>query len=227
MRQSVNAHTIRKDITGKVFGKLTVICRTDRKDSQGTRLYWLCQCECGKESEVHRCKLVGGHTTSCGCVRDEWRKHGFQKLWTKHGMSGKSRTKEFNSWIGLRSRCYDKKNAKYPRYGGRGIKVCERWIDSFINFYNDVGPSPSASHSIDRIDVNGDYCPENCRWATPAQQADNKTNTIKLTCGGVTRTVTEWAKVTGIPRMTIMARIRNYGWDVDKAILTPVRGRKQ
>jgi hypothetical protein len=127
----------------------------------------------------------------------------------------------------MRSRCSDKKNAKYPNYGGRGIKVCERWANSFSNFYEDVGPSPSARHSIDRIDVNGDYCPENCRWATPAQQADNKTNTIRLTCDGVARTATEWARIFGVSRMTIIARIKKYGWDTDKAIKTPVtKGRK-
>jgi hypothetical protein len=220
-------HTVRKDITGKVFGKLTVICRTNRKNSQGTRIYWLCRCECGKETEVHRGKLSQGHTTSCGCVQSEWRKRGFRKLWIKHGMSGKSRSREFNCWTGMRSRCSDKKNAKYPNYGGRGIKVCERWANSFSNFYEDVGPSPSARHSIDRIDVNGDYCPENCRWATPAQQADNKTNTIRLTCDGVTRTATEWARIFGVSRMTIIARIKKYGWDTDKAIKTPVtKGRK-
>jgi hypothetical protein len=216
--QSSHPHTIRKDLTGKVFGRLTVLYRTDRKTSQGFRLYWMCRCECGNETEVYRCKLTGGRTVSCGCRLKEIRAW-FPTQSLKHGMS--KGCKEFRSWASMRGRCCNQQNHKFPIYGGRGIKICDRWMESFQNFYDDMGQAPSKLHSIDRIDVNGDYCPENCRWAVAAQQSDNKTNTVRLTWNGVTRTVTEWSRIVGVQRMTIKARLK-YGWSVDSALSTPV-----
>ena len=207
---------VRVDLTGRIFGRLTVLYRTERKSSQGFMVYWMCMCKCGELKEVHRCKLTGGGTKSCGCLNTEQRKTNCRT----HGMSGRT---ELTIWRGMLSRCYDKRVEKYPIYGGRGIRVCRRWRNSFLAFYEDMGDRPSPNHSIDRINNDGDYSPENCRWATPKEQSYNRRKTLRFTWEGIARTADEWSIITGIPSGTIRYRIRGYGWTVEKALTTPVR----
>jgi hypothetical protein len=121
----------------------------------------------------------------------------------------------------MRQRCSNPNTDRYEHYGGRGIAICERW-QSFEDFYADMGPRPSPKHSIDRIDVDGDYEPGNCRWATPAEQARNKRSNLMLTHDGRTQTITEWARETRIPLMTISRRLKS-GWPVDRALSPVVR----
>ena len=122
--------------------------------------YYYCQCLlCGNLKNVMYGNIVSGNTTSCGCRKGEF-----------HGMAG---TPTYRIWRGIKNRCYNKNVKSYPLYGGRGIKVCERWIESFKSFFEDMGEKPEGM-SIDRIDSNKDYCPENCRWATPLQQSENR-----------------------------------------------------
>lgn len=126
-------------------------------------------------------------------------------------------TPEHNSWVAMKQRCYYKGYRRYDRYGGRGIKVCDSWLESFENFYNDMGPKPSPKHSLDRIDTNGNYCPENCRWATKKEQARNRRNTKLITHNGRTASIPEWSEITGIPQQLIHTRIRR-GWSDEDAI---------
>lgn len=144
------------------------------------------------------------------------------KPWNKsHGAtSGGQQTREYKAWLHLRARCENKSSRDFYRYGGRGIKVCARWA-SFENFIADMGARPSASHSIDRINVNGNYEPNNCRWATPKQQQMNRRDNIQISAFGRTMLASEWSSKTGLKECTIMWRIR-HGWAHEKAVSSPL-----
>lgn len=152
------------DMTGQVFGRLTVTeYAGDRK--------WRCTCSCGNTVDVARQSLIKGRSTSCGCYR---REHTIAKS-TTHG---KTKSRIHYTWKNMLQRCQNPRNNSYPDYGGRGIKVCARWQE-FENFYTDMGDVPDGM-SLDRIDVDGDYEPDNCRWASPKVQARNKRNSIRV-----------------------------------------------
>lgn len=151
------------DLVGRVFGELTV---TSLTVSSGTKRKWLCRCSCGKRTSVVGSNLTTGNTRSCGHVRSEVTKARS----IRHGMT---RTAEYRAWLQLIQRCTVPQNPKYPSYGGRGIRVCDRWRNSFEAFLSDMGKRPSPDLSIDRINNDGNYEPGNCRWATRSQQARN------------------------------------------------------
>jgi hypothetical protein len=140
----------------------------------------------------------------------------------KHGMHG---SPEYRAWQQMRQRCQNPGNQRFDRYGGRGIKVCPRWDGSFLAFYADMGPRPSPTHSLDRIDNDGDYSPENCRWATRAEQNRNRGDCIILDHDGMRMTVAEWARHLGINVRTLSLRIEQ-GWDAVRALTTPVARRR-
>lgn len=132
------------------------------------------------------------------------------------------KTDEYNAWQHIRSRCYNKNSPAYPEYGGRGITVCDRWLESFENFYADMGPKPSRKHSIDRYpDNDGPYSPSNCRWATRAEQNRNTRQNVILEFNGKRMCLTEWADLLGICKTTLFARIQRDGWSVERALTTP------
>ena len=155
------------DFINQRFGRLVVIEKTDKRS--GTNVIWKCKCDCGNEVFVSSSNLRSGHTQSCGCLQKE----RVSKAKTTHGMRF---TSEYYSWNNMKARCYNPNYKHYKDYGGRGITICDRWRDSFENFLEDMGSKPSNKHSIDRIDVNGNYDPENCKWSTSQEQARNKRN---------------------------------------------------
>lgn len=140
---------------------------------------------------------------------------------------GKTKSKVYRAWQHSKERCYNKSCKKYPRYGGRGIKVCDRWKDSFENFYIDMGDPPTEKHTLGRIDNDGDYCPENCRWETYQDQMNNTSRTVLLTFDGKTQSVTQWNDDLGFKRGTLRRRIVDFGYSVDMALNTEVASPKQ
>jgi hypothetical protein len=160
----------RKELSGLVFGRLVVLWlghSTDRRSK------WRCRCDCGCEVDVLASNLLRGATMSCGClIKEKLAQANLRRaeVGRVHGMYG---SPEYTTWASMIQRCQNSNNRRYKDYGGRGIKVCQRWLASFEEFFADMGKRPEAT-SIDRIDVNGDYEPGNCRWATAKQQASNK-----------------------------------------------------
>lgn len=166
-------------MVGQRIGRLVVVGEVARRRSANgrPRRVFLCRCDCGTEKELVGEHIRSGHVQSCGCFRRE----ELARIRTTHGQGGRrvdgarvGRTSEFNSWCSMRRRCEDERSRDFKYYGGRGIKVCDRWRESFENFLADMGPKPDAKYSIDRINNDGNYEPENCRWTTQSEQVRNR-----------------------------------------------------
>lgn len=196
------------DLTGKEFGRLSVIKEDVRLINKPSK--WACECSCGSIVIVLGHLLRSGKTKSCGCLSRELAS-------SRSKTHGLSKSSTYKSWSGAKDRVLRPGNPKYPSYGGRGIKMCQRWLNSFENFLADMGEKPSSAHSIERINNDGDYCPENCKWATNVEQSANRRSASIITANGKTQSLSEWAKETGIHRVTIFRRLQ-LGWSPDVAV---------
>jgi len=205
----------RIDLTGKIFGRLTVIS----PDAAGETLFWRCLCECGNHKSINGASLRRGATVSCGCRMRETADQ------TSHGKSG---TKTHHIWNHIKQRCGNPNNPAYRDYGGRGIRVCQRWMESFQNFLDDMGECPPGL-TIDRYPNNdGDYEPGNCRWATMKEQSNNRRHRRDfqpITFNGETKHMAAWLRdpriaALGISARTLSGRLFN-GWSVERAFTTP------
>lgn len=207
------------DLTGRVFGRWHVGAYVRRPEN--TNAYWVCTCDCGNVREVAGYSLTMKKSLSCGCLQVERTSNANKK----HGMS---HTPLFAVWNTMKQRCSNPNSEKYPRYGGRGITVCEEWRSSFLVFYNwatESGYRPDLS--IDRIDNNGNYEPGNCHWASDSLQANNKSNNLMVAFRGKLFTLSELSKTSGINYGALKARIRR-DWTAERAIsLLPRIGRNQ
>jgi hypothetical protein len=185
---------------GQVYGRLTVQhLDPDRRRGPDRHLRWVCLCVCGRTAVVTGKQLRSGKTRSCGCLARETAR----RTATKHGGSA---SREYLIWKGMKTRCSNPKADSFPRYGGRGITVCERWSRSFADFLVDMGPAPPGM-TIERVDNSLGYGPGNCRWATGAEQQSNRRNNVLITLDGETRTLAEWCRIKGVNYFTARTRI--------------------
>lgn len=192
-----------RDLTGQKFGKLTVV---SLYESRGGHVYWNCLCDCGSGKIVRGSHLTSNHTASCGCGG-------------KHKTHGDTRSRLYRTWCNMRQRCHNKNVKCYPLYGGRGITVCDEWRNDFEAFRCwALSNGYQDNLTIDRKDNNGSYSPNNCRWATHKDQANNTRKTRFLTYNGETHSVSEWARLLGIKQSTLNMRLNKYNWSVEEAL---------
>lgn len=207
------------DLTGMKFNRLTVIRQAEKSKSSETR--WVCCCDCGNETIVQSNNLKSGLVKSCGCYKHEY----LVEAHTIHGGAKREgqRTKLYSVWIGMRRRCYDEYDSNYHRYGGRGIVVCDEWKDDFAAFRAWAVKNGYKPHlTIDRIDNNKGYSPDNCRWANAKTQALNRRSNRVATFKGESHTFYEWDEILGFPRGTTSRRITSRGWSTERALTEPI-----
>jgi len=216
------------DLTGMKFNRLTVLQKAG-KNKHGMQL-WLCQCDCGNKKELRCYDICNGAVKSCGCLQKEIQRNRIteaNKHWKElygerpktHGMS---KTRLFNIYWGMRHRYESEKHNRYKHYGGKGIRVCKEWqtFEPFMEWALNNGYAKNLS--IDRINNDGNYEPSNCQWATIKEQANNKSQNRYITINDVTKNMTEWSKITGVPVSIISNRISRHGWDEARAVTEKV-----
>lgn len=196
------------NIFGRKYNKLTVL----QKDCDNQRRKVICQCDCGNIVSVRLDHVKSNRTKSCGCLR--------KQVLLKHNLS---QSRLYQIWEGMIQRSYNKKSSNYKNYGGRGITVCDEWLNDFVTFKDwAINNGYNDKLTLDRITVNGDYKPSNCRWVTMKEQSNNKRNNKYITYKDETKTLSQWSDFTGINAKTIQTRLR-LGWSIDKALTTSVK----
>ena len=186
------------DIAGTVINGIKVL---ERAGHRAGKPAWACICACGAEFIAAGTALRTGKAKACAqCVKESAIRNA-----TKHGDKG---SEEYVSYSAMKARCYDPNNKRYSRYGGRGIKVCDRWIDSYANFLLDMGRKPTCRHTLERCELDGDYEPANCVWATLEDQANNKSNNTRIEIDGRVQNIGQWARETGVNRTVILRRMQ-------------------
>lgn len=203
---------MKEDITGRKYGRLTVIAFAEKR---GSNYYWQCRCDCGMKRIVGRVALIKGFTKSCGCFSKE-------NIVARQTTHGKSHTPEHNSWLAMNARCKSPNAKGYENYGGRGIVVCDRWATSFENFYLDMGVRPNGT-SLDRIDPDGNYDLLNCRWINHAINCAVKRKTMFVDFQGETKPIADWARKFKMPYSALWNRIAILNWPIEQAFTKPVR----
>lgn len=214
----------KSNLIGKRFGKLIVVDDTGFRTKSGF-IQWLCSCDCGDTTIVSTGNLLNGNTQSCGCLRNE-------ATVKKNKTHGHSKERLYRIWSHMKERCYSKTYDHYNNYGGRGITVCDEWLNDYMSFrewaYKN-GYDENAKHgecTIDRINVNGNYCPENCRWVDMKTQHGNTTQNKYITFNGETHCFSEWENILGLSRGILSQRINRDGWSIEKALTTPIKTNK-
>ena len=222
LTQTATMRTLRKfkDLTGFKINRFTFINREKNGKNAATR--WTVKCDCGTTKIVKPQAILSEKIKSCGCLLKEMRAN-----WgLKHGLCRKGKqAPEFWSWTSMKQRCLNPKNEQYHNYGGRGITICDRWINSLQNFVADMGKKPSRNFTLERINVNLGYCPENCKWITKKEQSLNKRTSVKLEIKGVTKNASEWDKEMNLPEGTVCRRLKR-GWSSSRAVTTPHKPHK-
>lgn len=186
---------------GEKFGRLEVLSYSHNKQKHS---YWLCRCVCGNEKAIRYDVLRSGNAVSCGC----YRKEVLLDYYEKNTTHGKSKSRTYKVYQGMIQRCQNANDQNYYNYGGRGIRVCESWLESFEFFYKDMGEPPTDKHQIDRIDNNGDYSPENCRWVTPKENTRNRRTCKIIEYNGQKKCLTDWSTTLDIPKSTLSRRLK-------------------
>lgn len=202
------------DLTGEKYGYLTVMGRAPQDTYYGSK--WRCKCVCGKECVVLSSNLRSGRQTSCGCIKTL---KAIQRN-TTHGVSGNA---IYTCWKDMIHRCENPRHASYPDYGGRGIKICEEWHEPKIFYDWSISHGWKKGLTLDRIDNDRDYEPSNCRWTTWEVQANNKRKNHSITYNGKTQTIAQWSIECDIPYDTLYSRIAKRGWNIERALTTPVK----
>ena len=205
---------MRPNLAGKIFGDMTVIAAAESKSGANM---WICNCKCGNNIKVRYSHLKSGQKSCRKC---------YNRSKVTHGMSY---TKEYGAWKEMKRRCYRLKNGdkSYKNYAGKGIVVCDRWLNSFDNFFEDMGPCPTEIHSLDRFPNNdGNYEPSNCRWATTLEQLNNRKNTVWVEYNGEKRLLKELADEKGVRYKTVLDRYRNRGYTIEQALIKPILGKR-
>lgn len=191
------------DLTNKRFGKLVVLSLLDYRNNNGSAC-WQCKCDCGTFKVANSNDLRKGNVSSCGCLR--------KKQLLKHGESG---TRLYNIWCDIKKRCYNTRCVAYKNYGGRGIKVGDKWLNDFVTFKEwSIDNGYNDKLTLDRIDVDGDYEPSNCRWTTMKEQANNTRKNVYILYKGERKTIAQWSEITNIHPSTIQQRLRR-GWSTE------------
>ena len=210
------------DLTGRRFGMLVAVEYVGRKNG---RTLWRCICDCGKESVTGYSNLMTGNTKSCGCMEkanlEYFQRHSYRRKSASLDFSGTlNKHPLYGLWSSMLTRCYNKNSKHYNIYGGRGIKVCDRWLPvnfGFEHFVSDMGERPSNMHTLDRINNDGDYCPENCRWATITQQSNNKRKSIIVYYFGKRIYLKELCQIIGLNYSRVAHQIQK-GFDINSII---------
>lgn len=200
------------DLTGKRFNNLTVISRVENTESGAIK--WNCLCDCGNYTIVRGDNLKSNSVKSCGCLN---KKPAYNRI------HGESKTTLYRKWQSMKRRCYDKNASNYKNYGARGIKVCDEWKNDFLAFKKWVLETRTdEALTIERIDVNGDYCPENCIWLDKKGQSNNRRNCLMYTYNGKTQNLMQWCEELGLDYKLVYERLKRDNWSFEKAISTPV-----
>lgn len=210
------------DLTGQKIGRLKVLKRAP--NNKFNQVCWVCLCDCGNTVTVIGTRLHNRKTLSCGCIRKEITK---QRNLDTGKAKGASKTRLYSIYKGIKRRLFNQNDASFSNYGGRGIEICREWLDDYKEFERwALKNGYNENLTIDRIDVNGNYCPENCRWVDRKTQSNNKRNNHFITVNGITKTLSEWSDISGVHYYTIFDRI-SHGWNERDAIFTPASMNKK
>lgn len=208
------------DLVGRRFGRLLVVSRHGTDENRSAT--WLCKCDCGETVVKRTSSLNAGYARSCGCLHNEL---SAARTIERNITHGASHTRLYRIWADMKKRCNNSSHWAFAYYGGKGIKVCSEWGD-FVPFQKwAIENGYSDALTIDRIDNDGDYSPDNCCWSTRKEQANNKTSNVRYDLDGENYTIAQLSEKSGIPYQTLYARIRNRGWNVCRAVSTPIKGR--